>query len=208
MSTETTILDYYRRRNEIRESFPDDLLEFLQEEEPALCAEAEDCDNHIAEHKRLLKLSVAPVALLPSIVTPGWNAPRRNKFSKNWPDMENLLKLYALGLYFKGKPMSYQANHDQEELTSVVETASISPKHKNGIPAQKRLENAKTYLRFGLRTLDAFFTPDSAKRQYEMHDLDCEIYDTSNEYNADKLRRSKDMALRVGRIICERYNSK
>ncbi len=204
---ETTIFDYFRRRNEIRASFPDDLLNDLEDDEPALFAEAQECDQRIAQYKMHLESSVAPIALLPSIVTEGWDRPKKKKSDINWSDMENLLKLYALGLYFKDQPRTYQADYDQEELENVVQRASVSSRRKKGVAAQQRLDKATTYLRFGMKTLDAFFLPTSSAKEYTMRDLDAEICDTENEYNAAKLRKSKNMAMGVGRFICQRYNN-
>ena len=68
-----------------------------------------------------------------------------------------------------------------------------------------KLEKATTYLRFGLRTLDAFFQTDPSQRHFNMADLDAEISDTNDEYNAAKLQKSKNIALRVGQMICNRY---
>ena len=202
---EPSFSDYRERRKIISEIYPPDLLEDLKESEPELYNEAQDCDNHIADFVREMKQSVAPKALLPSVLTKGWNRTKKHKFNKNWADMENLLKLYALSLYFKGQALPYQAQVDKAELTDAVEAASVSQKHKNGIPAQKRLAQAKTYLRFGQKTLDVFFAPDSDRKGYDMEALNREIYETSNEYNAEKLRKSKEIALSVGRFICKRY---
>ena len=73
--------------------------------------------------------------------------------------------------------------------------------------AEKRLQQARTYLRFGMRTLDAFFVRDSQQREYAMHDLDEEIQFamSGNYYNGSKLEKSKALAIRIGREICSRY---
>ena len=208
MNTKATLSDWVRRRNEIRQVFPDDLLEDLKDSEPELYTEAQICDQNIVHFKKELQASVSPNALLPSLLTNSWDRKKRNRFSKNWPDMENLLKLYAIGLYFKDQPLTLQAEHDKQELSAAIQKASISAKHTTGIPAERRLANAKTYLRFGMNTLEAFFEPDSIQRDYEMAVLDAEIYETTNNFNAEKLIKSKNMALRVGRMICNRYKSK
>ena len=198
--------DWIERRNNIRETFPDDLLEDLKDEEPELYQEAQVCDENIIRLKNELENSVSPIALLPSLLTEGWDRPRApGNRSKNWPDMENLLKLYAIGLYFKNQPLTQQALHDQKELSDAAQKASISKKHKKGLSAQTRFQRAKTYLRFGMKTLDIFFQPNSPQKEYDMSSLDAEIYDTTDYYNSEKLRKSKNMALRVGRIICNRY---
>ena len=122
--------------------------------------------------------------------------------------MENLLKLYAIGLYFRGKQMTPQAVYDSKELSKAAQQASISRRYKNGIPAERRIERATTYLGFGLKTLDAFFDPSEQNGQIALNDLSREVREayTGNTFNADKLQRSKDMAMRVGRIICARYD--
>ena len=207
MNTKATLSDYVRRRNEIRQMYPDDLLEDLKEEEPTLYGEALSCDVFIANYNRSLESSVSPIALLPSILTKGWNQEKRNPFCKNWADMENLLKLYAIGLYFKDRPLTYQSEHDKKELSDAIKLASISSKNKKGISPEERLKNAKTYLLFGMNTLNIFFMPDSAKKSFDMSALDTEIHETTNDFNAEKLRRSKNIALRVGRMICDRYKN-
>lgn len=206
-----TLKDWMERRRAIREAFPDDLLEDLKDDEPELYAEAQDCDNNIIRLKKELNSSVSPIALLPSLLTEGWDHPRKHgKHTKNWPDMENILKLYAIGLYFRSTPLTQQAQWDKEELTQAIEKASLGSKRRCPIPAQKRIEKAPTYLRFGLQTLNAFFIQDTTTRQCALHDLDCEIEDAMNNniFNGTKLRKSKNMALRVGKMIRDRYNSK
>lgn len=206
--TAPTLKEWATWRQNLRSIFPDDLLEDLQEDEPQVYFEAQTCDENIIRIKNELENSVSEQALLPSILTEGWDIPQRHReHRKNWPDMENLLKLYALGLYFKEKPMTPQAIYDSKELSQAALQASISHRHKKGIPAEQRIERAPTYLRFGLRTLDAFFNPSRIKRELDLRELNQEIRDaySGNYYNAVKLQKSKDMALRVGRIICSRY---
>jgi len=222
-----TIGDWSRRRRDIGASFPNDLLEDIKDEEPHLYNEAYQCDVQLATLRREqarriicdeeyanemnemeeLRSSVSSIALLPSILTKGWDAPKRNKHGKNWADMENLLKLYAIGLYFKGIEMTPQAQHDYQELSHAAEVASLATGRKKGIPAQKRLEKAKTYLRFGLRTLDAEFQKDPGTRYYDLQDLEREIQETSNDHNAQKLTKSKNMAQRVAQFIRNRYRT-
>lgn len=202
-----TLSDWLARRREIRKMYPDDLLEDLQESEPALYYEALVCDENIARLKRQqLESSVSKIALLPSLLTKGWDNPlHQHKTSKNWPDMENLLKLYAIGLYFKQRILTPQAEHDTKELTEAVE--QIGQRKSKNMTAEKRLQQARTYLRFGMRTLDAFFVRDSQQREYAMHDLDEEIQlaMSGNYHNGSKLEKSKALAMRIGREICERY---
>ncbi|MBE6446799.1 MAG: hypothetical protein E7021_05305 [Alphaproteobacteria bacterium] len=202
-----TLNDWLARRREIRKMYPDDLLEDLQESEPALYYEALLCDENIARLKRQqLESSVSQIALQPSLLTKGWDNPlHQHKTSKNWPDMENLLKLYAIGLYFRQRILTPQAEHDTKELTKAVE--QIGQRKSKNMTAEKRLQQARTYLRFGLRTLDAFFVRDLQQREYALHDLDNEInYALSgNYYNGSKLEKSKALAMRIGREICERY---
>jgi hypothetical protein len=202
-----TLSDWLARRREISKMYPDDLLEDLQESEPALYYEALVCDENIARLKRQqLESSVSKIALLPSLLTKGWNHPKHNhNRSKNWPDMENLLKLYAIGLYFKQRILTPQAEHDTKELTAAVE--QIGQRKSKNMTAEKRLQQARTYLRFGMRTLDAFFVRDSQQREYAMHDLDEEIQFamSGNYYNGSKLEKSKALAMRIGREICNRY---
>ena len=202
-----TLKDWIARRREIRRMYPDDLLEDLQESEPALYYEALVCDENIARLKReQLESSVSKVALLPSLLTKGWDNPiHRHKTSKNWPDMENLLKLYAIGLYFKQRILTPQAEHDTKELTQAVE--EIGQRKSKNVTAEKRLQQARTYLRFGLRILDAFFMRDIQQREYAFRDLDKEIDSayTGNYFNGTKLQKSKILALRIGRDIKQRY---
>ena len=202
-----TLSDWLARRREIRKMYPDDLLEDLQESEPALYYEALVCDENIARLKRQqLESSVSKIALLPSLLTKGWEHPRHNhNRSKNWPDMENLLKLYAIGLYFKQRILTPQAEHDTKELTAAVE--QIGQRKRKNMTAEKRLQQARTYLRFGMRTLDAFFEKDPCQKQYALNDLDEEVQlaMSGNYYNGIKFGKSKALAMRIGREICNRY---
>ena len=196
-------------RQNLRSIYPDDLLEDIQESEPTVYNEALRCDANILQLKKKLNDSVSPIALLPSLLTEGWDRPQvPGEHKINWADMENLLKLYALGLCFKDQQMPLQATHDFQELSDAAQKASISRKYKKGIPAQRRLEKATTSVRFGMKTLDIFFQPDSPYKQFDMSVLDREISDTSNEHNAIKLLKSKNIALRVGKTIRDRYNLK
>ena len=163
-----TFSDYVRRRNEMRQIYPDDLLEDLKDEEPTIYEEAMNCDAFISNHVRSLESSVSPIALLPSILTKGWDQRKKHRSAINWSDMENILKLYAIGLYFKDQPLTDQAEHDKKELSDAIKIASISSKHKNGISAEKRLQNTNTYLRFGMNALDIFFAPDSSNKKYDL----------------------------------------
>ena len=206
--TQPTLKDWIERRNNIRKAFPDELLEDLKDREPELYAEAQLCDQNILHLKKELKNSTSQQALLPSLLTEGWNLPRpRGDRTQNWPDMENILKLYAIGLYFRSTPLSFQAEHDRQELTQAVEQASISPKNRHPISASTRIQTAHTYLHFGLKTLDAFFMKDPIEREQTMHELNREVEDAlwNNPFNGSKLQKSQNMALRVGRIICNRY---
>ena len=199
-----TLSDWLARRREIRKMYPDDLLEGDRE---AIILWLLVCDENIARLKRQqLESSVSKIALLPSLLTKGWNHPRHNhNRSKNWPDMENLLKLYAIGLYFKQRILTPQAEHDTKELTEAIE--QIGQRKSKNTTAEKRLQQARTYLRFGMRTLDAFFVRDSQQREYAIHDLDEEIQlaMSGNYYNGSKLEKSKALAMRIGREISNRY---
>ena len=197
--------DYRERRQIIRQIYPDDLLEDLKDKEPELYREALMCDYYLAKMRPHLENTSVQTPLLPSLLTRGWDRPKRQKFAKNWPDMENLLKLYAIGLYFENKDITYQAIHDQKELEVAIQQASVCPKYKNGICPKKRLQKAKTYLAFGLRTLRTYCQPDSIEKEDDIDALNETIQQTGNEYKAKKLIRSRDMALRVWRQICMRY---
>ena len=122
--------------------------------------------------------------------------------------MENLLKLYAIGLYFRQTILTPQAEHDIKELTQAVE--QIGKEKSKNMTAEKRIQKARTYLRFGLRALDAFFTKDPQQKAYALQDLDKEIDNafTGNYYNGSKLQKSKALAMRIGRETCQRYNQK
>ncbi len=202
-----TLSDWIARRREIRKMYPDDLLEDLQESEPALYYEALVCDENIARLKRQrLESSVSKLALQPSLLTEGWNHPKHiHNRTKNWPDMENLLKLYAIGLYFRQRILTPQAEHDTKELTKAVE--QIGQRKSKSLTAKKRLQQARTYLRFGLRTLDAFFMQDIQQREYAFRDLDEQINSAyaGNYFNGSKLEKSKALAMRIGHKINQRY---
>ncbi len=203
-----TFSDYRERRQIIRQTFPDDLLEDLKDSEPELYHEAFVCDMYLSGLKTKLQSSVCEETLLPSLLTQGWDKPKKQKFSKNWADMENLLKLYAIGLYFRSSPLTQQAIHDYQELSFAAQQASTSPKNKKGIPAEQRLQKAGCYLAFGLKTLDAVFQDDAYDKEFALNVLCQEIQNTRNEYHAEKLSRSHTIALRVAKIIHNRYKQK
>ena len=142
---------------------------------------------------------------LEPIVNLGYNAPHKGI---NWPHYENMLKLIAIDYFVQGAPSSQQ-EEDKKNLQNAVEDFVNLKYKKKHLTAQEILErDTGVYMHFGKSVLFALAVSDAQVSKYFLDELNAEISETSNEHNANQLRKMMHKAKFVFSTLQQRYRSR
>lgn len=142
----------------------------------------------------------------PSIVSPYFDRPHKGI---NWPHYENILKLYALGVLYKGE-LTQQQQQDKKDLEEAIEYVyrikhPRARKQKSAAEIIKKIRGK--YIPYGKNVITALNIQDEGIRSSVMNDLEEDILRTHNPHNAIQLGKVMKKSRAIVSLLRNRYRS-
>lgn len=159
------------------------------------------------EQTQKQKLQSSTILTPPSIVSPNFDKPHKGI---NWPHYENILKLYALGVLYKGE-LTRQQQQDKKDLEKAIEYVYRikHPRARRHKFAKEIVEKAcGRYIQYGKNIISALNITDEGLRASMMYDLEEEISKTHNPHNARQLDKTMHKSRNIVTMLRKRYQSK